>query len=227
MKREERDRACVLRKEAKSINEIARILHVSKASVSLWVRNVRLTSEQRGTLTRRGFSVDAIEKRRISRINATQQRHRAVIEIAKKKIGKISHRDLLFIGTALYWGEGGKTKRGLARLSNSDPLVIKMMMRFFREICNVPEEKFRGDVHTFSHLNADIAERYWSGVSGIPRGQFYKTYSKSSRASKNKKDNLPYGTFQIYVSDTQVFLAIIGWIERLAELGSSGLVVHK
>lgn len=220
MKREERDKARILRKEAKSINEIARVLHVSKASVSLWVRNIRLSKKQRKTLTKRGFSIDAIEKRRINRINTTQQRHRAIIETAKKKIEKISSRDLLLVGTALYWGEGGKAKRGLARLSNSDPLVIKIMMRFFREICNVPEKKFRGHVHTFSHRDTGIAERYWSEVSGVPLGQFYKTYSKQSSASKNKKDKLPYGTFQIYVSDTHVFLAIMGWIERLGELGS-------
>lgn len=119
----------------------------------------------------------------------------------------------------MYWGEGGKTNKGMARISNSDPDVIKFMMNFFREIFNVPHAKFRGHVHTFSHLNAEKAERYWSTVSGIPRKQFYKTYSKPSIASKGKRDKLPYGTFQIYVCDTIIFLTIKGWIERLSELG--------
>ena len=123
------------------------------------------------------------------------------------------------MGTALYWGEGGKTNKGMARISNSDPEVIRFMMRFFHEIFDVPSKKFRGHVHTFSHLNAEKAELYWSKVSGIPRGQFYKTYSKPSIASKGKSDSLPYGTFQIYVCDTTIFLTIKGWIERLSELG--------
>lgn len=220
MKRKERDAAISLRHAGKSLNEITRELHVSKASVSMWVRDIVLTASQRKELTARGFSVDAVERRRINRIQNTQEKHTLIRERAKSDIKTLSQRDLLLVGSALYWGEGGKTNKGMARLANSDPLVIKIMMRFFKEVCNVSDSKFRGHVHTFSHLNAKKAEAYWSSVSGIPRIQFYKTYSKPSIASKNKKDSLPYGTFQIYVCDTKIFLTIMGWIEKLSELGS-------
>lgn len=218
MKRAERDKARELRSKGLSLNEIVRELGVSKASVSIWVRDVALSKTQRSKLTSRGFSVDAIEKRRINRIENTRLRHNAVIDLAKKDIAQITKKDLFLIGIALYWGEGNKSSKGAAGLANSDPLLIQMMMRFFREICGVPEAKFRGHIHTFSHLNVNSAESYWSKVSGIPKSQFYKTYSKPSIASKGKKDSLPYGTFQIYVCDTNIFLRIKGWIERLAEL---------
>ena len=204
-----------------SLNEIVRELGVSKASVSLWVRDIELSEQQRKKLSTHGRSVESIERRRKSRIKGTLQRHRIVIDAAKEKIPTLSKQDLLLVGSALYWGEGGKTKTGMARISNSDPKVIRFMMLFFREVFNVPSNKFRGHVHTFSHLNAEKAEQYWSQISGIPRRQFYKTYSKPSTASKGKKDSLPYGTFQIYVCDTIIFLTIKGWIEKLAELGGS------
>ncbi|MEK9177290.1 MAG: hypothetical protein AAB923_03260, partial [Patescibacteria group bacterium] len=146
-------------------------------------------------------------------------RHRRVIDEAKKRIKELSPHELLLVGSALYWGEGGKTIRASARISNSDPNIIRFMMRFFREVCKVQEEKFRGHVHTFSHLNARQAERYWSGISGIPVRNFYKTYVKKSRASRDKKDSLPFGTVQIYVNDTNLFLTISGWIEKLGEIG--------
>lgn len=220
MKRQERDKARELRGQGMSMNEIVSQLGVSKASVSLWVRDVVLTDKQRSTLTRRGFSVSAIEKRRVSRIANTQKRHRVVIDTAKESIPALSKHELRLVGSALYWGEGGKNIRGLATLSNSDPEVIKIMMRFFSEICEVPPEKFRGHIHTFSHLSVKEAETYWSKTSGISLKQFYKTYSKPSVASKGKKDSTPYGTFTICVCDTAVFLTIKGWIERLAELGA-------
>jgi hypothetical protein len=138
---------------------------------------------------------------------------------AGQDIHALSPRDLWLVGIALYWGEGGKTNRGMARISNSDPAVIQIMMRFFREICQVPEAKFRGHIHTFSHRNVKTAEAYWSEISGIPTKQFYKSYIKQSVASKNKRDTLPYGTFQIYVCDTKLFYKIIGWIERIKEFG--------
>lgn len=201
------------------MNEIVRELKVSKASVSLWVRDILLTPSQREKLTARGFSVDVVEKRRITRIARTHQARVVLMKKAGEDLQSLPPRDLWLVGIALYWGEGGKTHRGMARISNSDPAIVQIMMRFFREICSVPEGKFRGHIHTFSHLNAQKAEKYWSQISGIPRRQFYKTYVKKSVASKNKRDTLPYGTFQIYVCDTKLFFKIIGWIERIKELG--------
>lgn len=219
MKRHERDAARALREKGMSMNEIVQKLGVSKASVSLWVRDIPLSETQRATLNSRGFSIDAIEKRRINRITNTEKKHRVIIDSAKRDIDTLSQRELFLIGVALYWGEGGKTAKGMARIANADPNLIRLMMRFFKEICDVPAKKFRGHVHTFSHLNVEDAEAYWSEISGIPRSQFYKTYSKPSIASKGKKDSLPYGTLQIYVCDTILFLRIKGWIERLVELG--------
>lgn len=220
MKKLEREQARKLRERGMALNEIASILNVSKGSVSHWVRDVVLTDSQKSSLTKRGFSVSAIEKRRTNRIANTQRKHRAIIDVAKQAIPSLSQHELLLVGTSLYWGEGGKTNQGMACIANSDPFLIKIMMRFFSEICKVPPEKFRGHVHTFSHLNSKKAEEYWSKVSGIPLKQFYKTYSKPSIASKGKKDSTPHGTLAIYVCDTSIFLTIKGWIERLAELGA-------
>ena len=223
MKKIEKDKAIELRKEGKSLNEIVRILGVSKASVSKWVRDVELTDTQRARLTANGFSVDAVEKRRINRMKGTSEKHAAIMNEAKKEIEDLSEYELELVGAALYWGEGGKTNKGMARITNSDQNVIRIMMRFFREIFKVPEEKFRGHIHTFSHLNIEAAEEYWSKISGIPRSQFFKTYSKPSIASLNKKDSLPYGTFEICVCDTKIFLRTMGWIEGLKELTETKL----
>jgi hypothetical protein len=185
--------------------------------VSVWVRDVKLSASQRRRLNKRGFSVDAIEKRRINRIKNTNDRHQVIIDNAKKDTLLLSSRELLLVGSALYWGEGSKANRNVASVANSDPELIKVMMRFFREVCGVREEKFRGHIHTFSHLNKKQAERYWSFVTKIPLKQFYKTYSKPSIASKGKKDSLQYGTLQIYICDTNVAMTIKGWITGLKE----------
>jgi len=218
MKLDEKFKARVLRRQGKSINEVKNILNVSKASVSLWVRDIVLTTKQKKLLSKNGRSVESIEKRRLSRISNTQSKTNIAIEIAKKEITNISKNDLKIIGISLYLGEGGKTKRGIARLTNSDPAIIKIIMRFFREICRVEESKFRGHIHTFSKNNKKESEKYWSKISGIPISQFYKTYIKQSIASKNKRNTLQYGTFDVSVNDTQLFLKILGWMNKLKEL---------
>ncbi|OGI95448.1 hypothetical protein A2917_02715 [Candidatus Nomurabacteria bacterium RIFCSPLOWO2_01_FULL_42_17] len=218
MKLIEKEKARVLRKKGYSINQIVKEAGLTKSSVSLWVRDIILTKEQKKGLSERGRSVESIEKRRLIRLSNEQAKRQIIIDAAKKDFNYISLEHLKLIGIILYLGEGGKTERGTARLSNSDPIVIKMMMRFFREICKVPEEKFRGNIHTFAHADVEKTEKYWSKIAGISRNQFQKTYIKPSSASLQKRFTLPFGTFSINISDTKLFLTIKGWIERIKEL---------
>lgn len=216
MKLLEQRKAIDLRKGGRSIKEIARVLGVSKGSVSVWVRKTKITEKQQKSLLLRGFTTEAIEKRRAKRIFNEEQKRSLIFEAAKKEL-EVSKADLKIIGTALYWAEGGKTKRGMARISNSDPLMIKTMMSFFRVVCEVPPAKFRGHIHIHDPISVKKAEKYWSEVSGISLDQFFKTYTKKSKASLNKFHSLPYGTFDIYVCDTKLFLTIMGWVQKIKE----------
>lgn len=218
MKILEKEKARVLRRQGKSINQIVAEAGLIKSSVSLWVRDIVLTKEQKNNLSLRGHTLESIENRRISRLSNAQKQRQAVIDKAKEDFKKISLEELKIIGIILYMGEGAKTNRGMVSLANSDPSIIKVMMRFFREVCCVPEEKFRAHIHTFAHANVDETEKFWSKIAGIPRKQFYKTYIKPSAASLQKRKTLPFGTVDIIVCDTKLFLTIMGWIERIKEL---------
>jgi transcriptional regulator with XRE-family HTH domain len=222
MKKEEKEIAIELRSKGLSMNEIVTKLGVSKSSISLWVRDVQLTAKQKEGLSLRGVRKEAIEKRRETRLRNENARRQIIIDAAKKELKNISSNDLRKIGTALYWAEGAKTKRSVVQFSNSDPEMIKLMMKFFRNICCVPKEKFRGHIHIHPHLDAKRAENHWAKISDIPSSQFYKTYQKPNKSSKNLKDSLPFGTFDIYVCDTALFLKIKGWTEKITEL-----VLHK
>jgi len=214
MKLKEKILARELRSRGLSLNEIITETGFAKGSVSLWVRDIELTFDQKKNLSQKGLTKEAIEKRRITRLSRENARRQLIIDNAKKEIKATSLAELKLIGAMLYWAEGGKT-HGIARLSNGDPNVIKVMMEFFRKICNVPEKKFRGYIHIHPHLDVKRAEIYWSGVSGIPLNQFYKTYNKINKSSKNKRGSLPFGTFDIYVCNTELLLKIKGWIEGI------------
>lgn len=215
MKRIERDKARALRTKGYSINEIVRALTVAKSSVSLWVRNVKLTTRQLKRLSEKGHTLEAIEKRRAVRLRNEHARRQIIFRASADEIVAISDKDLFFIGVALYWGEGSKYNRGNVCFCNSDPQLIQIMMRFFKRICNVPSSKFKAQVFLHPHLDANRAVRYWSRISGIPSSQFQKTSQQHNKASKGKKDNLPMGTFAIAVYDTVLFLRIMGWMRGM------------
>lgn len=223
MKFDERNKAIELRRQGVAVGEIACRLGVAKSSVSLWVRDVRLTKSQLKRLNANGHSVAAIEKRRMSRLANTKLRRDLISEHALLEAEKLVKDTLWCVGTALYWGEGGKTQN-MVRIANSDPAVLKTMMKYFRIICLVPEHQFRGHIHTFAHCDEIQAVKYWSRITGIPPQQFFKTYKKQSSASKNKRDTLPMGTCQIYVHDTKLFFRIMAWVDFLKEFHLSN---HK
>ena len=215
MKLKEKNLALNLRKQGWSMNEIKDKLRVSKSSISLWVRNIKLTDDQKRALSQKGLTKESIERRRATRLSRENARRQIIVDAAREEIDTLSELELKLIGVALYWAEGGKTNRGSVQLSNGDPRIIRLMMKFFKKICKVPKEKFRAHIHIHPHLNIKKAENYWSSISGIPLNQFYKTYSKPNKASQNKKDSLPFGTFDIYVHSTELFLKIKGWIEGI------------
>jgi len=224
MKIVEKVKARALRKKGYSINRIVKEAGLTKSSVSLWVRDIVLTKAQKKKLSENGRSVESVERRRTVRLFNEQAKRQIVFDKAKEDYLRISLEELKLIGIILYLGEGAKSARSMARLANSDPSVIKIMMRFFREICKVEESKFRAHIHTFSHSDVERTEKYWSKITGIPRDQFFKTYTKASSASLQKRNKLPFGTLDITVCDTKLFLTIAGWIDKIKELtiGGSG-----
>jgi len=215
IKVEKQELAKKLRRQGLSIAAIASRLSVAKSSVSIWVRDVTITKQQRIYLNSLPHTTEVIEKRRVTRITNEAAKREKIIDHAYQEVDKISHRELWFMGVMLYWAEGGKTQR-LVRFSNGDPRMIKIMLLFFRKICHVPEKKFRGHVHIHAHLDHRRAEKYWSEIAGIPVIQFFKTYRKASGGDTGK-NSLPYGVMDIYVLDTKLFLKILGWSSAIFE----------
>lgn len=218
MKVKEREEARRLRKEGYSIAEIVKKTKSAKGSVSLWVRDIILTESQKNKISKNGRSFNSIEKRRRSRLENENKKIEFAIKNAKKDLISLNKKDLMMIGISLYIGEGSKTKKGTLSVTNSDPSVIMIMLRFFREVCGVPENKFRCHIHTFEGNNIEETEKYWEGVTKIPRKQFYKTYAKASISSLSKRKTLSFGTLDLSVNDTQLFLRVMGWIEKTKEL---------
>jgi hypothetical protein len=218
MKILEKAQAIALRQQGKSMNEIVSLVGVSKASVSYWVRDIVLTCDQKSGLSAKGRSKESIERRRISRIKNREARDLEIITAAKNKIDVISSKDLWMFGVALYLGEGGKANRGTARIASCDPAILQIAIRFFKEICGVPDYKLRGQIHAYENADLEKIESYWSKTLGIPRVNFYKTYTKQSIASKQKRKTTPYGTFELNIHDTVLYLKIMAWIEKVKEL---------
>jgi len=226
MSRSDKTLASQFRERGLSYGEIHRALGIPKSTLATWFKDLRLPLEVQNQLaskTRRLSAQNLIARNKRQTILA-QERAENVRSAAAHDIGTLNQRDLLVVGAALYWAEGGKRPgRGGYRIafSNSDPEAIRTIMRFFREICLVPDSKFRIQIATHPGVDVLGACEFWSRITEIPLPQFIKTFVGISRASSGKRprNRLPNGTCQIRVNDTAKFHQIMGWIAGLQQRG--------
>lgn len=220
-KSKEKNKALKLRQKGESIKVIAKKLNISKSTISLWCRDVKLTQRQVQRLHARminGAYRGRLKGARIQyerRLKRTEELKKLGAEI----LGQVSNRDFLIAGTSLYWGEGQKKGREV-RVSNSDPKIIKFMLRWFREFWGICEEEITAFIiiNQIHRNRLDEVEQFWSSVTKIPRSRFIKTTLIKTKNKKNYK-NFPihYGTLTIRLKKpTNLHHRIIGMIEQLA-----------
>jgi hypothetical protein len=138
-------------------------------------------------------------------------------EKSLKIINYISKRELLLIGSSLYWAEGGKTNRWGLQFSNSDQNMIILIMKYFREIIKVPEEKFYMQMILHANVDENLALDHWSKITQVDKLQFKKACYSLSKSSKQLRniDKLPYGTLQVRVHNKKLTQEVYGYIEGI------------
>ena len=211
--------AIKLRLAGKSYGEIAKTLDVSKGSLSVWFKNLKLTKTAQKLLEEKMIIAqehNLFENNR-RRTQTIQIENQKIKQNAADEIKPLSKYELTLVGASLYWGEGWK--RGtthLVELANSDPDMVALYLRFLREILQVPEEKLRVSIHVHPNVSTQSAIKFWSKITKIPKERFHIT-TQISRASQGKrpKNSLPYGTLKLDVCDRQKFQQIKGWIDGL------------
>lgn len=208
MKLEEKFMALKLRNSGKSYSDILKIIRVSKSTLSLWLRDIKLTNTQKAKLKKRQKSgYGGAKANQKKRIESTKK----IIALAKREVKNLINNPLFLSGLMLYWAEGDKSELyEHVKFSNSDSEMVKIIMRWFREICEVPEKKFRICIYIHAlHCRKDI-EKYWSEVTGIPNQQFYKTQIKPTSLIQ-RKNKLYNGTCSVVIGSRSLFRKIKGW----------------
>jgi hypothetical protein len=214
VKPEARDEARRLRFEGASINEIEKTLGVARSSVSRWVSDIELSTEQRAELTRRsgagrlaGAAVNA-ERARSRRIGWQEDGRRLARAADPSYVG----------GCMLYWAEGSKS-RSTVEITNADVELIRTFAAFLRKHFDVPADAMRLQCNLFAdHAERQLEiERYWLEATGLPASSLRRSavnrYSKHSM--KKRTNRLPYGTARLVVCSTQILQTIYGSIQEI------------
>ena len=215
-----KEKAFELRKQGLSYSEINKRVPVSKSTLSLWLRDVQLTTKQKFRLkelskTGQPYGARAQKKIRV-------ERTKVIIGNAKKEVSVITDRELLYIGTVLYWAEGAKQKKHnpseRVSFSNSDPAMIRVFLKWLTNVAKVDGDLI--DFQIYSNENIRDREReivkYWSAITGYPEDKFDKIYYKKDKKKKYRRNQGKnyYGLLRVVVKkSTDLNRKIAGWIE--------------
>jgi len=193
-------------------------------SISKWCRDIVLTPEQIDRLVKKQKSgsckgrMIAGEKLRKARIRETE----LMKEEGIKEIGKLNKRDLFIGGLGMYWSEGEThSSNEQVSFTNSDPRMILFMLKWFKEICKIPKDKFSLQIRVNEvHKNRiKEIENYWAKLTKIPSGQFTKTILIKAKSKKNYPNpEVYFGTLRILIHQSaRLRRKISGWIEGLVK----------
>ena len=207
-------KAIKLRQTGLSYGDIKKKLNVSKSTLSLWLKEVALSEEQKKRLYTNQISI-------LSRGPQSQKERRKreiekILEKAKNEIPlPISSETYRFFGAALYWAEGTKGKG--FEITNSDPILIAFIVKWFKDMFSVRPEGLGARLNIYPQQNDLEIKKFWSDLTGIPLKNFGKSFIKP--LNKNyKKNNLYYGTIKVRVKKgTNMKHRLYGWVMAALE----------
>ena len=200
MKLLKKETASILRKKGFSIKEISKELGVAKSSVSLWVRDIKLSAQAKKILEKKLTN----GQKRASEV--LKMRTIGRLADAKKQAGDV-FRDFLpdkstlkICCALLYVCEGSKViNDSQCKFTNSDPVVVATFLNLLRLSFPLDETKFRVGIHLHDYHNPEIQLQFWSKTTNISILQFIRPYHKP-RTGKSHKDGYQ-GCVQVSYND--------------------------
>ncbi|MCX6789138.1 MAG: hypothetical protein NTZ42_00805 [Candidatus Gribaldobacteria bacterium] len=131
-----------------------------------------------------------------------------------KELRSVDDLKLFHTAIGLYLGEGDKKSKHHVNIANTNPYILKIFLRFLREICGANECKISAALNIFNDVDLKKAISYWIGEVGIRREQLRTITVRESRGGsyKNKSE---YGTLSIYFSNIKLKKIIIDWCEEV------------
>ena len=205
-------KAVDLRHKGFSYNEILEHIPVAKSTISRWCNEIILTDEQKERLVEKKRNAPLIkgkiEQKKQSEKEAKQWAKDKILDLLDTKKDNI----LLISGILLYWAEGAHfTNKSAIEFTNTDSKMIIQMIKFFRDILEIPKNKLRIMIRLRDKNKIELAEKHWSNVTGIKRENFKRV---EILEKTKKKDKHPLGICRIGVNDATKTRKLIFLIEE-------------
>lgn len=201
-----------LRKRGFTYVEIAKIVDVSKSTISLWFS--RETWSKSITESNKKRSAKENSKR-ISLLNTARgnQYKKLYAEAERSAVTEFKHykhNPLFIAGLILYMSIGDTKSPSLIRMADTRSELHSLLIRFLTEYFGVPREKIRFWLLLYPDLNPEKCSQHWSKKLKLPLSQFHRYQVIEGRSTKK---TLHDGVGNTVVSNTALKHKFNKWIE--------------
>ena len=213
--------ATYYRKRGFSYSEIAKIVGVSKGTLSAWFAKKRFSKEVAQVNMAKANKENV---KRISLLNKSRQKEREKIYKAAVKQAEVEYKhyksnSLFIAGLMLYVGEGDNKHRRLIRIANARMDIHSIFIRFAIDFLGVDKSSVRFWLLLYPDLVEKDCVVAWNKVLKLKTEQFYK---HQVIEGKSNKRTLQYGIGNTIISNTVLKLKLNRWIElAIKEIASS------
>jgi hypothetical protein len=194
-----------LRKQGKSLNEIAVSLKMPKSTLSGWLKDVKMSLKFKKILSQKRLDA-LIVAREKSAVYHKQERLKRMAAIEKEaslflkgvKINRIA-AELIF--SSFYLAEGAK-RRGSFEIANSNPEILSGFWNLMKILYPLDKNKIHCHLYLRQNQPEKILKKYWSEILNIPEKQFIKSQF-DKRAISPTRENYK-GVCSIYYCDVNL-----------------------
>lgn len=213
----EKERVIALRRKGYTYREILKEVPVSKSSISLWLKDSPLTAKEKDILkSRKNADITRWKLRAAASLrSARESRDKELFAVSKEEFLKWRKDSFYQVGIALYWAEGSKRNTTFSFI-NSDPEMIKLMIRWIKSYLLVRGDKIKLRVFTHKAFEHENHELFWSKETGIDLSDFGKIIFKSQGLAVKKRPNYK-GCLRIELGKVQYLRKLLFWQQMLIE----------
>jgi predicted transcriptional regulator len=183
-------KARALREQGLTYSRIAAELGVSKAAISLWVRDLPRPARLSYTESRRR-SAEGVRRYWETERAVREAQREAARAAAATEIGRLNRRELLIAGAIAYWCEGSKNKphnrQDRVIFTNSDPAMIMFFLRFLG-VAGVAPDMLTYRVYIHETADVRAAEHFWLELTGADPAQFRRSTLKTHKPKTVRKN---------------------------------------
>lgn len=123
---------------------------------------------------------------------------------------------LFGLGIGIYWGEGNKVSPHSLRVSNTDPNIIQVFIKFLMQICRVKPDKLSFSIVCFNDSNPETARNYWAKKLQISPKKFGKITEIPKQGKGTYKRKSRFGVCTVHVGN----IKLKKWIMEQIDIAS-------